>query len=110
MRKEFPQMVLDPGDHPPGPVSGLGSAAQVQGPLETAGAGSGGRRSRQREVCHNTGCYHLQGDGVTAAHEWVWVPAGPPPRSRTRRVGGVGEVPRETRSPQDLCDLEGLEW
>jgi len=31
----------------------------------------------QREVCFATGCYHLQGDGVTVAYSWVWVPAAP---------------------------------
>jgi hypothetical protein len=31
----------------------------------------------QREVCYATGCYHLQGDGVTVAYSWVWVPAPP---------------------------------
>ncbi len=44
--------------------------------------------SIQREVCYTGGCYHLQGDGVTVAYSWVWVPAvpaappGPPPPSR----------------------------
>jgi hypothetical protein len=33
----------------------------------------------QREACYATGCYHLQGDGVTTAYQWVWVPAAPPP-------------------------------
>ena len=31
------------------------------------------------EVCYVGGCYHLQGDGVTVAYEWVWVPSAPPP-------------------------------
>jgi hypothetical protein len=35
--------------------------------------------SVQREVCYNTGCYHLQGDGLTVAYSWIWVPAAPPP-------------------------------
>ena len=42
--------------------------------------------SIQRDVCYATGCYHLQGDGVTVAYQWVWVPAAPapppPPSSR----------------------------
>jgi hypothetical protein len=33
--------------------------------------------SVQRDVCHPGGCYHLQGDGVTVAYSWVWVPAAP---------------------------------
>jgi hypothetical protein len=33
--------------------------------------------SIQREVCYPSGCYHLQGDGVTVAYSWVWVPAAP---------------------------------
>ncbi|MDO8477226.1 MAG: hypothetical protein Q7W02_13720 [Candidatus Rokubacteria bacterium] len=33
----------------------------------------------QREVCYVGGCYRLQGDGVTVAYQWVWVPAAPPP-------------------------------
>jgi hypothetical protein len=33
--------------------------------------------SVQREVCYTTGCYHLQGDGVTVAYQWIWVPAAP---------------------------------
>jgi hypothetical protein len=32
-----------------------------------------------REVCYTGGCYHLQGDGVTAAYQWVWIPAVPAP-------------------------------
>ncbi len=28
--------------------------------------------SVQRDVCYNTGCYHLQGDGVTVPYQWVW--------------------------------------
>lgn len=35
--------------------------------------------SAQREVCYATGCYHLQGDGVTTAYQWVWLPAAPAP-------------------------------
>jgi len=35
--------------------------------------------SIQREVCYTGGCYYLQGDGVTVAYSWVWVPAGPAP-------------------------------
>jgi hypothetical protein len=33
----------------------------------------------QREVCYTGGCYHLQGDGVTVAYSWIWVPAAPAP-------------------------------
>ena len=33
----------------------------------------------QREVCYVGGCYHLQGDGVTVAYQWVWVPSVPAP-------------------------------
>jgi hypothetical protein len=42
--------------------------------------------SVQHDVCYDTGCYHLQGDGVTVAYQWVWVPGaqapplGPPGR------------------------------
>jgi hypothetical protein len=32
-----------------------------------------------REACYVSGCYRLQGDGVTVAYQWVWVPAPPPP-------------------------------
>ena len=32
-----------------------------------------------REACYASGCYRLQGDGVTVAYQWVWVPAPPPP-------------------------------
>jgi hypothetical protein len=35
--------------------------------------------SIQREVCYTGGCYHLQGDGVTVAYAWIWVPTAPPP-------------------------------
>src|SRR5229473_733525 len=35
--------------------------------------------SVQREACYVGGCYHLHGDGVTAAYQWVWVPSAPPP-------------------------------
>lgn len=33
----------------------------------------------QRDVCYAEGCYHLYGDGVTQAWQWVWTPAAPPP-------------------------------
>ena len=36
----------------------------------------------QRDVCYTEGCYHLYGDGVTQAWQWVWTPAAPPPPSR----------------------------
>ena len=32
----------------------------------------------QRDVCYASGCYHLYGDGVTQAWQWVWTPAAPP--------------------------------
>ncbi len=32
----------------------------------------------QREVCYVGGCYHLQGDGVTVAYSWIWMPAARP--------------------------------
>jgi hypothetical protein len=35
--------------------------------------------SVQREACYPNGCYHLQGDGVTVAYSWIWVPAVPAP-------------------------------
>jgi hypothetical protein len=35
--------------------------------------------SVQRDVCYNTACYHLEGDGVTVAYQWVWMPAAPAP-------------------------------
>jgi len=42
--------------------------------------------SIQRQVCYTSGCYYLQGDGVTAAYVWIWVPAGPaaPPAPPSR--------------------------
>jgi hypothetical protein len=42
--------------------------------------------SIQREVCYTSGCYHLQGDGVTVAYVWIWVPAAPaaPPAPPSR--------------------------
>jgi hypothetical protein len=42
--------------------------------------------SIQREVCYTGGCYHLQGDGVTVAYVWIWVPAAPaaPPAPPSR--------------------------
>ena len=30
--------------------------------------------SIQTRVCYTGGCYHLQGDGVTVAYSWIWVP------------------------------------
>jgi hypothetical protein len=38
----------------------------------------------QRDICYPSGCYHLYGDGVTQAWQWVWTPAAPPspPASR----------------------------
>ena len=32
----------------------------------------------QREVCYVGGCYHLEGDGISVAYRWVWVPTVPP--------------------------------
>ena len=33
----------------------------------------------QRDVCYIEGCYHLEGDGVTTAYRWIWIPSAPPP-------------------------------
>jgi len=33
----------------------------------------------QSELCYVGGCYRLQGDGVSAAFRWVWIPTVPPP-------------------------------
>ena len=36
----------------------------------------------QRDVCYPGGCYHLNGDGVNVAYQWVWTPnapSSPPP-------------------------------
>jgi hypothetical protein len=33
----------------------------------------------QREVCYVGGCYHLEGDGVTVAYRWIWIPSPPEP-------------------------------
>jgi len=40
----------------------------------------------QREACYVGGCYHLVGDGVTTAYQWVWLPSVPaaPPGPPTR--------------------------
>jgi hypothetical protein len=37
----------------------------------------------QTQVCYTGGCYYLQGDGVTVAYSWIWVPTAPaaPPTS-----------------------------
>ena len=37
-------------------------------------------------VCYASGCYRLQGDGVTVAYTWIWVPAAPaaPPAPPSR--------------------------
>ena len=35
-----------------------------------------------RDVCYAGGCYHLNGDGVNVAYQWVWIPnapSSPPP-------------------------------
>ena len=31
----------------------------------------------QSELCYVGGCYRLQGDGVSAAFRWVWIPTAP---------------------------------
>ena len=31
----------------------------------------------QRDVCYAGGCYHLNGDGVNVAYQWVWIPSAP---------------------------------
>src|SRR5262245_25508777 len=33
----------------------------------------------QRDVCYVGGCYHLEGDGVTVAYRWIWIPNPPEP-------------------------------
>lgn len=33
----------------------------------------------QRDVCYVEGCYHLEGDGVTSAYQWIWIPSAPAP-------------------------------
>lgn len=38
----------------------------------------------QRDVCYETGCYHLYGDGVIQPWQWVWTPAAPAPVSPSR--------------------------
>jgi hypothetical protein len=58
----------------PGPVYAPAPAYQTQTQVYVAPA-------VQREACYATGCYHLQGDGVTTAYQWVWVPAAPAPPS-----------------------------
>ena len=43
-------------------------------------------RPVQPEICYPSGCYYMQGDGVTARYSWVWVPAAPmaPPAPPSR--------------------------
>ena len=38
----------------------------------------------QRDVCYDSGCYHLYGDGRTQPWQWVWTPAAPPPPPASR--------------------------
>jgi len=38
----------------------------------------------QRDICYANGCYHLYGDGMTQAWQWVWTPAAPPPPPASR--------------------------
>ena len=45
------------------------------GPAEKGTAG----RSMAVPTGASTGCYHLQGDGVTVPYLWVWVPVAPAP-------------------------------
>src|SRR5262249_20573644 len=33
----------------------------------------------QRDVCYVGGCYPLEGDGVTVASRWIWIPNPPEP-------------------------------
>jgi hypothetical protein len=30
-----------------------------------------------RDICYAGGCYHLNGDGVNVAYQWVWIPSAP---------------------------------
>jgi hypothetical protein len=56
----------------PDPVYAPAPGYQTQGQVSVA-------PSVQQDVCYTGGCYHLQGDGVTVAYGWVWVPSAPPP-------------------------------
>jgi hypothetical protein len=31
----------------------------------------------ERDVCYPGGCYHLNGDGVNVAYQWIWIPSAP---------------------------------
>lgn len=55
-----------------------GDPAPVYVPSPTYQAQTYAAPAVQREVCYVGGCYHLHGDGVTTAYQWVWVPSAPP--------------------------------
>src|SRR5713226_6751330 len=67
--------------------------------------------SVQREVCYVAGCYRLQGDGVTVAYRWVWIPTvpEPPPAPPTAPPGGPpapsGLVPADPASSHPTQQL-----
>jgi len=67
--------------------------------------------SIQREVCYVGGCYRLQGDGVTVAYRWVWIPTvpEPPPAPPTAPPAGPpapsGLVPADPASSHPTQQL-----
>src|SRR5713226_1023281 len=67
--------------------------------------------SVQREVCYVAGCYRLQGDGVTVAYRWVWIPTvpEPPPAPPTAPPAGPpapsGLVPADPASSHPTQQL-----
>jgi hypothetical protein len=65
----------------PYPYAYQGDSGPVYAPAPAYQTQAYAARPVQREVCYVGGCYHLQGDGVTVAYQWIWLPNAPPPPS-----------------------------
>jgi hypothetical protein len=58
------------------PIDGGSSPSGESDTTLTSGIGPSAA-NRTLGCCYTGGCYHLQGDGVTVAYSWVWVPTAP---------------------------------
>ncbi len=54
-----------------------------------------------REVCYVGGCYRLQGDGVTVAYRWIWIPTVPNPPPPPPSGPPAGPPTSGTLAPSD---------
>lgn len=65
----------------------------------------------ESEICYTGGCYRIQGDGVSAPFQWVWIPTvpEPPPAPPTAPPAAAaapgGLAPADSGSPRPMSQL-----